>query len=99
MLPAHGQTRARIEGGAAAITLVVPPNVAARIMVDDGPNALQIDEARFPRHGREYRSPNFDAATDRVTLRLDVGASRWSYNEPRRAAAGQPVPWRRVGVS
>jgi hypothetical protein len=76
MLPAHGETRAQIEGGIAAIEVVVPPNVAARIMVDDGPNRVQIDERRFPRQRNEYRSPNFDTATDRVTLRIEVGASR-----------------------
>jgi LiaF transmembrane domain len=76
ILPTHGQTSVRIEGGAAAITLEVPTNVAAQITVDDAPNALQIDETRFPRNGRDYRSPNFDTATDRVTIRLNVGASR-----------------------
>jgi hypothetical protein len=76
VLPAHGETRAQIEGGIATIEVVVPPNVAARIMVDDGPNRVQIDERRFPRQRGEYRSPNFDTATDRVTLRIEVGASR-----------------------
>lgn len=76
VLPAHGQTTVRIEGGAAAITLEIPPTVAARITVDDGPNAVQIDQTRFPNTGREYRSPDFDAATDRATIRLSVGASR-----------------------
>jgi hypothetical protein len=51
-------------------------------MLGDGPNAVTIDEARFPlqggqgRQGNEYRSAGFDTATDRVTLRIDVGASR-----------------------
>jgi hypothetical protein len=75
VLPAHGQTTARIEGGAAAITLTVPDGVAARIMVDDGPNAVEIDQTRFPKDGREYRSPGFESATDRATVRLSVGAS------------------------
>lgn len=82
VLPSHGQTTARIEGGASAITLEIPPGVAAQISVDDSANVLQIDESRFPsvtggsRDRREYRSPNFDAAPDRVTIRLNVGASR-----------------------
>jgi len=76
VLPAHGQTAVRIEGGAAAITLEIPPTMAARIMVDDGPNTIQIDQTRFPKDGREYRSPGFDAASDRATIRLSVGASR-----------------------
>jgi hypothetical protein len=76
VLPAHGETMARIQGGAAKLDLTVPPNVAARIILSDGPNAVSIDETRFPRQDREYRSAGFDTATDRVTLRIDVGASR-----------------------
>ncbi len=76
VLPAQGETKVQIEGGAAGIEIVVPPNVAARVMVEEGPNRVQIDEQRFPRRGDEYRSPNFDTATDRATLRIDVGASR-----------------------
>ncbi len=76
VLPAHGETNARIDGGAATIDVVVPPNVAARIIVADGPNRVQIDQARFPLQQGEYRSMGFDTATDRVTLRIDVGMSR-----------------------
>jgi hypothetical protein len=75
-LPAHGETMARIEGGAAGIDVTIPQNVAARIVVGDGPNAVTVDQTRFPRQGNEYRSAGFDTATDRVTLRIDVGASR-----------------------
>jgi hypothetical protein len=76
VMPARGETTAQIEGGAAGIEIVVPPNVAARILVDGGPNRVQVDERRFPRQRDEYRSDNFDTATDRVTLRISVGASR-----------------------
>jgi hypothetical protein len=76
VLPAHGQIAARIEGGVTAITLEIPKSVAARIIVDDGPNVIQIDEQRFPKDGKEYRSPGFDTAQDRATIRLSVGVSR-----------------------
>jgi hypothetical protein len=75
-LPAKGETTARIEGGAAGIDITIPQNVAARIVVGDGPSSVSIDQGRFPRQGNEYRSPNFDTATDRVTLRIEVGVSR-----------------------
>ncbi|MCC7368558.1 MAG: hypothetical protein IT306_09055 [Chloroflexi bacterium] len=75
-LPAQGQTNASIEGGAARIEVIVPPNVAARISVDGGPNRIEIDERRFPRQGDEYVSPNYATATERVNLRIAVGASR-----------------------
>ena len=75
ILPAQGVTMAQIEGGAASFEFVIPPNVAAQIVVEDGPNHVQIDQQRFPRNGSEYRSANFASATDRVTLRIDVGAS------------------------
>lgn len=80
VLPARGETKALIEGGAASIEVTVPPNVAARILVDAGPNSIEIDESRFPRQKSgqedEYRSPGFETATDRVTLQIEVGASR-----------------------
>ena len=76
VLPARGRTEAMIEGGAARIDITVPQNVAARITVEGGPNQINIDQQRFPRQGDVYQSPGFDTATDRVTLRIEVGASR-----------------------
>jgi hypothetical protein len=76
VLPARGQTSVTIDGGAANIDVTVPANGAARIVMDGGPNRFEIDESRFPRQGNEYRSPNFETATDRVTVRIAVGASR-----------------------
>jgi hypothetical protein len=75
-LPAQGQTVAMIEGGAARIDITVPENVAARIKLDGGPNRINIDEQRFPRQGDVYQSPGFETATNRVTLTIEVGASR-----------------------
>jgi hypothetical protein len=76
ILPAHGQTNGKIEGGAARIDVTVPQNVAARITIDGGPNQINIDEQRFPRQGDAYQSPGFETATDRVNLRIEVGATR-----------------------
>lgn len=76
VLPAQGRTNAKIEGGAARIDVTVPQQVAARITIEGGPNQIQIDEQRFPRQGDVYQSPGFEAATDRVTLRIEVGATR-----------------------
>ncbi len=75
-LPARGQTAASIEGGATQIDVRVPANVAARIITDGGPNHFEINQVRFPKQGNEYRSPGFETATDRVTLKISVGASR-----------------------
>jgi hypothetical protein len=76
-LPAHGQTDVQIEGGAARIDVTIPASMAARIRIDGGPNRVEIDENRFPRQSNgEYRSPNYETATDRATLRIEVGASR-----------------------
>jgi predicted membrane protein len=77
ILPSRGQTNAVIEGGAARIEVTIPENVAARITVESGPNQIQVDQSRFPRRGNsdQYVSPNYDSATDRVNLRIEVGAS------------------------
>ncbi len=78
-LPARGQTDVQIEGGAARIDVTVPPSTAARIVVEGGPNRVEIDETRFPKQANgEYRSANYETATDRATIRIEVGASRLS---------------------
>jgi hypothetical protein len=74
-LPANaGSTTAHVKGGLTALTLVVPPGVAAQVHYRGGLNALDIDQTRFPAVGNgEYRSPDYDSATNRVDLYVDSG--------------------------
>ncbi len=73
-LPAHaGLTSAKIGSGVASVEISVPGGVAARIRATGGLASIDIDETRFPRSGGTYQSPDFDAAENKVDLRIETG--------------------------
>ena len=73
---AAGQTTARIQAGAATLTVEVPEGVAAQIEVDGGLSTLNVDRDRFPQVlSNRYRSSDYEQAANRVELRIDSGAS------------------------
>lgn len=73
-LPANaGHTRAKIEAGAASVTVRVPPDVAARIRAEGGLASINVDRNRFPREGGLYRSPDYDTAANKVDLHIEAG--------------------------
>ncbi len=75
-LPARGgHTEARIEAGAASVSVRVPPEVAARVRVKGGLASIEVDEARFPRKGRFYQSPDYGTADNRVDLEVEAGVA------------------------
>jgi hypothetical protein len=74
VLPARGITRAEIQGGASALTIEIPPGVAARIQTaGSGLSEVNVDQARFSRNGEVYESADYSTAQNRVDLRLQVG--------------------------
>lgn len=80
-LPAQaGHTRARIEGGAASISVRVPTGVAARIETSGGLASISVDRDRFPRQGRIYQSLDYEAAENRIDLRVEIGAGSISIS-------------------
>ncbi len=74
-LPASaGYTRARFEAGAASISLRVPEGVAARMRIHSGLAEIAVDTSRFARVGsEEYRSPDYDTATNKVDIDIQTG--------------------------
>jgi hypothetical protein len=70
-----GRVNAKIDAGAADITVIIPEGVAARIDSDVVAGSTSIDESRFPRVGDAYISPDFDTATNRIDLEIEAGAS------------------------
>lgn len=73
-LPARGgHTQARIEAGAASVSVRIPPEVAARVRVEGGLASIEVDQARFPRTGRFYQSPDYETADNRVDLGIEAG--------------------------
>ena len=73
-LPARaGLTSARVQSGVASVEITVPGGVAARIRASGGLASIDIDETRFPQAGDVYQSPDFDAAANKVDLRIETG--------------------------
>ena len=74
VLPANaGRTTADFSIGAAELDITVPDGVAALIDFEGGISSLNIDESRFPKQGDRYVSPDFESATNRVTIKIAAG--------------------------
>jgi hypothetical protein len=75
VLPANaGYTRVEVEGGAASVSLRVPPGVAARILSQGGASSTKIDLTRFPRTGNGYQSTDYEAAANKIDIQANMGA-------------------------
>lgn len=68
-----GETRARIQAGAASVDLRVPEGVAAQIRVRGGLSSTNIASSRFVRTGDVYESPDFSSAENRLVLDIEMG--------------------------
>ncbi len=73
VMPTVGQVRAVVKAGVGEVVLEIPQGVAANIEADVGLGGLSVDESRFPRVGRYYRSPDYATADNRLDLRIDGG--------------------------
>jgi hypothetical protein len=74
ILPSQaGSSRVKIDSGMAAVSVWAPDGVAAQIHAEGGLAAISVDEQRFPRQGRIYRSEDYDTAENRVELIIKTG--------------------------
>jgi hypothetical protein len=73
-MPARaGQTTAELDGGVGATVIDIPEGVAAEISVSAGLGGVTIPP-RFPKVGEHlYRSADYNAAANRLSLKVDVG--------------------------
>jgi hypothetical protein len=74
-LPVRGRFRADLDLGAASLEVVIPEGLSARIRPSLGAADFKINEARFPRNGSYYQSPDFDSAENSVDMTIDAGAA------------------------
>ena len=74
-LPARGRLNADFDLGAASLDVIVPDGVSAQIRASIGAADLNVDQARFPRVGGVYKSPDFETATNAVDITIDAGAA------------------------
>jgi len=73
-------TRVKVEAGAASVKLRVPNGVAARVEVDGGLLGVDVDQTRFPKEGKVYQSPDFEAAPYRAEIKVSAGAGSISVS-------------------
>jgi len=74
-LPARGRIRAELEVGAAALEVIVPEGVSARIRGSVGAGDLKVDETRFPHSAGVYQSPDFESAPNSADVNVSGGAA------------------------
>ena len=71
---ASGFTSMHVYAGLARVRIDVPRGVAVDIDASETLGTRAIDDMRFPSLGNgHYRSPDYDTATNRVQMRLEVG--------------------------
>jgi hypothetical protein len=74
-LPANaGHTDAKVSAGAASVNVRIPEGVAAHIVASSGLGAVTVDTTRFPRVEGAYQSPDYDAAANKVDIKISTGA-------------------------
>ncbi len=74
-LPTHaGQTTMQLQGSTATFVIHVPPDVAVHVLSTNSISGLEVDTSRFAliQNGREYRSPDYDSAANKVDIQLNV---------------------------
>ncbi|MBI4734105.1 MAG: hypothetical protein HY779_04730 [Rubrobacteridae bacterium] len=69
-------THVMVSGGAANIRIEVPPSVAARITSTVVPASVNVDIKRFPQHGKQYVSTDFDSAAHKAEIEIKAGVSQ-----------------------
>ncbi len=62
-----------VESGVAAVVIIVPQGVAARIRVESGLSGINVDTLRFPKTGDTYESADFATAQYRADIRIESG--------------------------
>lgn len=79
--PVHaGYTEIRGSGGAASLSIEVPEGVAARIRTTGALASISVDRERFPNIEGEYRSPDYQTASNKVDIKLEVGVGSFSIH-------------------
>ncbi|MBI4294745.1 MAG: hypothetical protein HY669_01095 [Chloroflexi bacterium] len=68
-----GSIEAVVKAGAASVNITVPQGVAARVQGQVGLGSFSIDQARFPKSGDYFVSPDYERAVNRVDIRVESG--------------------------
>ena len=75
-----GTTRANIQGGVGSLDISIPESVEARIEVDSGLGAVDVDD-RFRKEGDNvYVSDGYNSAQDKLDMEVHVGIGAVKIN-------------------
>ncbi|WP_247231265.1 LiaI-LiaF-like domain-containing protein [Telluribacter sp. SYSU D00476] len=72
-------TDVKIESGVASVTLEVPKAAGCEVRIDGAMNIRNLDDLQKVEDNL-YRSPNFDTATRKITIKYDAGLSKVRIN-------------------
>jgi hypothetical protein len=72
---AAGMTYLKVEAGAASVVIQVPAGVAARVETEAGLASVDVDQSRFPKTGGIYQSADYEAAENKVQIKIETGVS------------------------
>jgi hypothetical protein len=74
ILPAHaGETKVRVDSGAASVDIKIPEGVAARIETSVALGSIHVDHSRFPNQGGINISPDYETAANKVDIVVKTG--------------------------
>lgn len=71
-MPGQGRVTATISGGVGRTAITIPQGMAARIRVDQGIGHVAVN-GNFVRQGKEYVSPDYETAANRLDLKISGG--------------------------
>lgn len=74
-LPAKGRFSANLDVGAASLEVILPEGLSARIHASVAVGEINVNEGRFPRHGKYYQSADYETAAHAVDMTIDAGAA------------------------
>lgn len=75
-----GYTEIRGSSGAASMDIEIPDGVAARIRTSGALASVSVNHERFPKVEGEYRSPNYETASNKVDIMLEGGVGSFSVH-------------------
>lgn len=76
-----GDTKVKITSALSSSDVIIPAGAAAHITIDQPLSGMELDTNRFPavREGHEYRSPDYDTATNRIDIQVELTLSSVAF--------------------
>lgn len=76
----YGSASVRIDAGASSIDLTIPEGTGVKVRMDGAINSTNLTELGWQKNGNEYTSPNYDTASNKTDVRVNMGVGRFNIN-------------------